>query len=52
MNQVQNLIDDLILRLNDDLHHIGVTSAFTEACLKEFFGRISQYFPVIHEGEK
>jgi hypothetical protein len=48
-DQTRKIIDDLIIKLSDDLHHTGVTPAFVEACLKEYFGRVSPCFPVIHE---
>lgn len=49
VNQIYKLIDDLSKRLNADLHNTGITSAFLDACLQEFFERISPCFPVIHE---
>ncbi|OJJ48748.1 hypothetical protein ASPZODRAFT_62036 [Penicilliopsis zonata CBS 506.65] len=46
--QIHKLIDDLSKRLNSDLHDTGITSSFLDACLQEFFERISPCFPVIH----
>ncbi|RAL02069.1 uncharacterized protein BO80DRAFT_38316 [Aspergillus ibericus CBS 121593] len=49
MQQSYRLIEDLSKRLNSDLHSSGITSAFLDACLQEFLGRLSPCFPVIHE---
>jgi hypothetical protein len=49
VHQVHKLIDDLPNRLNNDLHNTGVTTEFVDACLREYFGRVSPSFPIIHE---
>ncbi|GLA63225.1 hypothetical protein AtubIFM54640_004365 [Aspergillus tubingensis] len=49
MQQSYNLIDDLSKRLNSELHSSGITSAFLDACLQQFFEWLSPCFPVIHE---
>ncbi|OJJ95340.1 hypothetical protein ASPACDRAFT_127445 [Aspergillus aculeatus ATCC 16872] len=48
MQQSYRLIEDLSKRLNAELHNSGITSSFLDACLQEFFDRISPCFPVIH----
>ncbi|PYI26239.1 hypothetical protein BP00DRAFT_407708 [Aspergillus indologenus CBS 114.80] len=48
MHQSYRLIEDLSKRLNAELHNSGITSSFLDACLQEFFDRISPCFPVIH----
>ncbi|PWY75140.1 hypothetical protein BO70DRAFT_102718 [Aspergillus heteromorphus CBS 117.55] len=47
--QSYRLIEDLSKRLNSELHDSGITSTFLNACLQEFFERLSPCFPVIHE---
>ncbi|KAJ5763375.1 hypothetical protein N7533_002056 [Penicillium manginii] len=49
LSQIYKLIDDLSRRLNSEVHHSGFTSSFLDACLDEFFRRVSPSFPVIHE---
>jgi hypothetical protein len=49
IHQIYKLIDDLAKRLNSDLHNTGLTPTFLDACLKEFFGKVSPCFPIIHE---
>ncbi|KAJ6000311.1 hypothetical protein N7481_000720 [Penicillium waksmanii] len=49
LSQIYKLIDDLSRRLNSEVHHSGFTSSFLDACLDEFFKRVSPSFPVIHE---
>lgn len=49
LNQIYKLIEDLSRRLNSEVHHSGFTSSFLDACLNEFFKRVSPSFPVIHE---
>ncbi|PYH95320.1 hypothetical protein BO71DRAFT_418671 [Aspergillus ellipticus CBS 707.79] len=48
MQQSYGLIEES-KRLNSELHNSGITSAFLDACLQEFFERLSPCFPVIHE---
>ncbi|KAJ5394781.1 uncharacterized protein N7487_009084 [Penicillium crustosum] len=49
LHQLHKLIDDLSRRLNNDLQNTGVTTPFVDACLREYFGRVSPCFPIIHE---
>lgn len=49
VDELHKLIDDLSKRLNNNLHNTGVTPRFVDACLREFFGRVSPSFPIIHE---
>ncbi|RDK39117.1 hypothetical protein M752DRAFT_59862 [Aspergillus phoenicis ATCC 13157] len=49
MQQSYRLIEDLSKRLNTELHSSGITSAFLDACLQQFFEWLSPCFPVIHE---
>ncbi|OGM49364.1 hypothetical protein ABOM_003500 [Aspergillus bombycis] len=49
VHEVHKLVDDVSKRLNDDLHNTGVTPAFVEACLREYFRRVSPSFPIMHE---
>ncbi|KAI9925552.1 hypothetical protein MW887_005933 [Aspergillus wentii] len=49
IHQIYTLIEDLSKRLHSDLHNTGITSAFLDACLHEFFNRVSPSFPVLHE---
>ncbi|KAB8258662.1 hypothetical protein BDV32DRAFT_151107 [Aspergillus pseudonomiae] len=49
VHEVHKLVDDLSKRLNDDLHNTGVTPPFVDACLREYFRRVSPSFPILHE---
>ncbi|KAL5356429.1 hypothetical protein BJX96DRAFT_171605 [Aspergillus floccosus] len=49
VHELHKLIDDLSKRLNNNLHNAGVTPSFVDACLREYFGRVSPWFPIIHE---
>ncbi|KAJ5570415.1 uncharacterized protein N7459_009845 [Penicillium hispanicum] len=49
LSQTYKLVDDLSKKLNSDVHRSGFTSGFLDACLHEFFERVSPSFPVVHE---
>ncbi|EAU30954.1 predicted protein [Aspergillus terreus NIH2624] len=49
VHELHKLIDDISKRLNNNLHNAGVTPPFVDACLREYFGRVSPWFPIIHE---
>ncbi|CEJ61693.1 hypothetical protein PMG11_10216 [Penicillium brasilianum] len=49
VDELHKLIDDLSTRLNSNLRNTGVTPPFVDVCLREFFGRVSPSFPIIHE---
>lgn len=49
VHELNKLIDDLSTRLNNDIHNTGVTPSFVDVCLREYFGRVSPCFPIIHE---
>ncbi|KAJ5390085.1 uncharacterized protein N7496_001153 [Penicillium cataractarum] len=49
VDELHKLVDDLSKRLNNNLRNTGVTPPFVDACLREFFGRVSPSFPIIHE---
>ncbi|KAL4922060.1 hypothetical protein BDW62DRAFT_207838 [Aspergillus aurantiobrunneus] len=48
IQQLFKLIDDMSKRLGSDIDNNGITSEFLDACLHEFFERVSPAFPVIH----
>ncbi|KKK14301.1 hypothetical protein ARAM_000791 [Aspergillus rambellii] len=49
IQQLFKLINDLSKRLSSDIDNTGITSDFLDACLYEFFKRVSPSFPIIHE---
>ncbi|OJJ00743.1 hypothetical protein ASPVEDRAFT_129041 [Aspergillus versicolor CBS 583.65] len=48
VQQLFRQLDDMSKRLSSDIDNCGITSDFLDACLHEFFERVSPAFPVIH----
>lgn len=48
VQQLFRQMDDMSKRLSADINNCGITFDFLDACLHEFFERVSPAFPVIH----
>lgn len=48
VQQLFRQMDEMSKRLSSDIDSCGITSDFLDACLHEFFERVSPAFPVIH----
>lgn len=48
VRQISSLVDDLCNSLSSDAQTTGATSAFFDACLHEYFERVSPCFPILH----